>query len=100
MMSTTSKFSAIDVAEVLTSEGERKHVDHRLHAFGGVDEQVRTAVLPQQLTAASARHEHVAAEVDAGEGDQAPATGGVQGRHQPALGAQAKTVGGVLDVAA
>ena len=67
---------------------------------GRVDQQVGAAVLPQQLPAPPARHQHRAVHVDAGEGDQPAAAGGVQRRHQAALGAQPQPVGRVLDVAA
>ena len=40
--------------------------------------QVGAAVLPEQLAAAAARHEHVAVAVDAGERDQPAAAGRVQ----------------------
>ncbi len=62
--------------------------------------QVGTAVLPEQLAASSAGHQHLTRAVDADEVGQPAAPGQVQLGDQSALGAQAHAVGGVLDVAA
>ena len=62
--------------------------------------QVAAAVLPEELPAAAARHERLAVGADAEDGDEPAAAGRVQRRDQPALGAEADAVGGVLDVAA
>ena len=48
----------------------RQHLGHRPDAVGGVDQELGAAVLPQQLAAAAARHQHVARAVHAGEGDE------------------------------
>ena len=63
------------------------------------DEQLRAAVLPQQLPAAAARHQRFAVPVDAGHRHQAPATAGVQVRDHAALGTEPYPVCRVLDVA-
>src|SRR5436305_10966917 len=81
MTSTAEKPSA--KGKVLASECQRQHVGHRLDALRGVDEEIRAAVLPQQLPAPSTRHQHLTVEVDARERDQATAAGGVQRGHQP-----------------
>src|SRR4051812_15618519 len=96
----TSTTSWLAKGKVLPPEGERKNLDHRFDAFGGVDQQVGAAVLPQQLAAPPAGHEDVPPEVDAGEGDEPSATAGVQRRNQPTLGAETEAVRRVLDVAA
>ena len=56
-------------------------------------------MLPQQLAAASARHEQVVVAGPAGQRREHAAAGGVQQAHQPAFGAQTEPVRGVLDVA-
>src|SRR3954452_18598182 len=99
MTSTTSKAVSAK-GEILPTEREGQDLGHRLGPLGGVDEEVRAAVLPQQLPAPPAGHEHVAAVVDAGERDEPAAAGGVQRRHQPALRAEPDPVRGVLHVAA
>src|SRR5690606_34275399 len=86
-------------AQIVRAEGVRQQLRQRLGAVHGLHEQVGTAVFVQQLTAAPARHQQLLMPVDAGEGDQPSPAGGVQRRHQPALGAQADTVGGVLYIA-
>ena len=58
------------------------------------------AVLPEQLPAAAAGHQHRAVPVHAGEGDQPAAAAGDQRRDQAALGAQGHPVRGVLHIAA
>src|SRR3954451_13048225 len=98
MTSTASK--ALAKGQILPAEGERQHLGHRLRAVGGVDEQVRPAVVPEQLPAPTARHQHIAAEVDTAKRDEPAAAGGVQRGDQPAFGAQPDAVRGVLDVAA
>src|SRR5690606_24427105 len=66
----------------------------------GLHQQSVAAELVQQLAAAAARDEDVAVAVHAGEVGEPAAAGAVQLRDQAALGAQAESVRGVLDVAA
>src|SRR6266536_995189 len=66
---------------------------------GRLDQQRRAAVLVQQLPAPTTRRQQLPVVIHAGERDQPPAAGPVQLGHQPALGAQGQSIGGVLNVA-
>ena len=68
-------------------------------ALGSEQHAYRTAVLPQQLAAPTARHEQLAVAADADDRDEPPPAGAVQVGDHPALGAEPDAVGGVLDVA-
>ena len=61
---------------------------HRAHRAVAVDQDVRAAGLPQQLTAAAAGHDGIAERRASRDGDEPPSPARVQSRHQPALGAQ------------
>jgi hypothetical protein len=73
MITSTALNASLAKWEILPAEGERQYLDHRLGAFGGVDEQVGPAVFPEQLPTPTARHQHVTMEVHCDEGDE-PAT--------------------------
>ena len=81
--------------QVVGAEG----VGEQLVERAGVEEELGAAVLVEQLAAAPAGDQRLSATVDAGHRDQATAAGGVQRRHQPALGAEREPVRRVLDVA-
>src|SRR5690606_15728244 len=81
------------------AEGIRKHLVDRLEPRHRLEDHARGRVLEEQLAAATARHEHVAVAVDAGEGDELAAARHVEARHEGALRAEAHTVRRVLDVA-
>ena len=91
----TATLGARTSAQVVGAEG----VGEQLAEGAGVEEQLGAAVLVEQLAAAPARHQRLPAAVDAGHRDQAPAAGGVQRRHEAALGAEREAVGRVLHVA-
>src|SRR5690554_1829757 len=78
--------------QIVRSEGLGEHVRHRDDPAGHLDQEVRPAVLPQELAAPTAGHQVVACAVDAGEGDQTAAPTHVQGGHERALRAQAQPV--------
>jgi hypothetical protein len=81
--------------EVVGAEG----VGQQLAQRALVEQHVAAPVLVEELAAAPARHERIAVAIDARHRHQHAATGGVQGGHEAALGAQGEAVRGVLDVA-
>src|SRR6478609_7449264 len=85
--------------EVLGPERLRQHLRHRELALGSEQHAYRTAVLPQELPAATAGHEHLTVAADAHHRDEPPPAGSVEVGDHPALRAEPDTVGGVLDVA-
>src|SRR5881397_3075825 len=86
------------LGEMARPEGLRQHLRQGEDSRRGLQEEVRSPELVQQLTAAAARDEDLAPAVDAREMRQPAPAGPLQLRDQPALGAQAEAVGGVLDI--
>ena len=72
-----------EVARGRTGRGAARPSGRPLH------EQLGPAVLVEELPAAPAGHERLAVAVHAGDGHEPAAARGVEGRHDPALGAQA-----------
>jgi hypothetical protein len=84
-------------------EGAGQHLGHRLHRAVAIHQAVGAAVLPQQLSAATARHHRlgraVGEQVDRHNGHEPTATGHSERGHECALGTEPEPVGSIFNVA-
>ena len=81
-------------------EGTRQQVRHRLDPTRRLHQAVRPAMLPQQLTAPAAGHEHGTLPFHGTRAMSRPPPLACRARHDAALRAQGQPVRGVLHVAA
>jgi hypothetical protein len=71
--------------QVIGAERLRQEFGHGLDPCRSVDEAAGPTMLPEQLSAPAAGHQHRTLPIDAGERQQPPAAAGMERGDQPAF---------------